>query len=61
MACDWQEAQQILNLPDTPVEQIDPALYKERYDYLFAANEKANGGTLYLQSKVPLFAFVSEF
>uniref|UniRef100_A0A069DP86 Putative mitochondria associated granulocyte macrophage csf signaling molecule n=1 Tax=Panstrongylus megistus TaxID=65343 RepID=A0A069DP86_9HEMI len=42
-----EEAQQILN-----IDKLDPQLIKERYDHLFNINDKAKGGSLYLQSKV---------
>ncbi|KAJ9595904.1 hypothetical protein L9F63_012923 [Diploptera punctata] len=42
-----EEAQQILN-----VEKLDTELIKKNYEYLFNANDKAKGGSFYLQSKV---------
>ncbi|XP_026463928.1 mitochondrial import inner membrane translocase subunit Tim16 [Ctenocephalides felis] len=42
-----EEAQQILN-----VDKLDPELVKKNYEFLFAANDKAKGGSFYLQSKV---------
>ncbi|CDW59309.1 mitochondrial import inner membrane translocase [Trichuris trichiura] len=43
-----QEAIQILNVsPNLEREEI-----KKRYDHLFAVNDKAKGGSLYIQSKV---------
>ncbi|KAK2165067.1 hypothetical protein LSH36_55g04036 [Paralvinella palmiformis] len=42
------EAKQILNLDDID----DPELVKKNYEHLFNINEKAKGGSFYLQSKV---------
>lgn len=42
-----EEAQQILNL-----DKLDPELIKKNYEHLFNVNEKSNGGSFYLQSKV---------
>ena len=42
-----EEAQQILN-----VEKLDPEEIKKKYEHLFAVNDKAKGGSFYLQSKV---------
>ncbi|CAG0887108.1 unnamed protein product [Cyprideis torosa] len=42
------EAQKILNVEDTR----DPSEILERYNHLFKVNEKAAGGSFYLQSKV---------
>lgn len=42
-----EEAQQILN-----VSKIDPEEVQQKYDHLFAVNDKAKGGSFYLQSKV---------
>ncbi|XP_055342757.1 mitochondrial import inner membrane translocase subunit tim16-B-like [Paramacrobiotus metropolitanus] len=44
-----QEACQILNLPG---KRIDPKELTEKYDHLFKVNDKAVGGSFYLQSKV---------
>lgn len=41
------EAKQILNVDDLDKEQI-----LKRYESLFKSNEKSNGGSFYLQSKV---------
>lgn len=41
------EAQQILNVSDLTKEAVDKS-----YEHLFAVNEKAKGGSFYLQSKV---------
>ncbi|XP_044260288.1 mitochondrial import inner membrane translocase subunit TIM16-like [Tribolium madens] len=41
------EAKQILNITNLSKEDVD-----KRYEALFKANEKANGGSFYLQSKV---------
>ena len=49
----FQEAKNILN-----IESIhDPEELDKRYDHLFKVNDKASGGSLYLQSKVthPLY------
>lgn len=43
-----QEAKDILNVSDlTDVEQV-----QKNYDHLFAVNDKSQGGSFYLQSKV---------
>ncbi|NWU97434.1 TI16B translocase, partial [Upupa epops] len=42
-----QEAQQILN-----VSNLNPEEIQKNYDHLFKVNDKAVGGSLYLQSKV---------
>ncbi|KAA0706156.1 Mitochondrial import inner membrane translocase subunit tim16 [Triplophysa tibetana] len=42
-----QEAQQILNISTLTPEEI-----QKNYEHLFKANDKAVGGSLYLQSKV---------
>ncbi|XP_071764529.1 mitochondrial import inner membrane translocase subunit tim16 [Centroberyx gerrardi] len=42
-----QEAQQILNLSTLTPEEIE-----KNYEHLFKVNDKAVGGSLYLQSKV---------
>lgn len=42
-----EEAQQILN-----VEKIDPEEVQKSYEHLFEMNDKAKGGSFYLQSKV---------
>lgn len=42
------EAKQILNVKD--LENLQEVI--KNYDHLFSVNEKANGGSFYLQSKV---------
>ncbi|CAN8012502.1 unnamed protein product [Ixodes pacificus] len=42
-----QEALQILN-----VEKLDPEKIAKNYEHLFQVNDKAKGGSFYLQSKV---------
>lgn len=42
-----EEAQQILN-----VNKVDPEEAQKSYDHLFEVNDKAKGGSFYLQSKV---------
>lgn len=42
-----EEAQQILNLNELSKEEA-----QEKFDHLFKMNDKAKGGTFYLQSKV---------
>ncbi|XP_034835859.1 mitochondrial import inner membrane translocase subunit TIM16 [Maniola hyperantus] len=42
-----EEAMQILNL-----DKLDPEKVKNNYDHLFTANDKAKGGSFYLQSKI---------
>jgi import inner membrane translocase subunit TIM16 len=41
------EAQQILNL-----DKIDPESLQKNYEHLFEVNDKAKGGSFYIQSKV---------
>lgn len=41
------EAKQILN-----ISKLDAETIKKNYEHLFAANDKARGGSFYLQSKV---------
>lgn len=42
-----EEAMQILNL-----EKLDPDRIQNNYEHLFNANDKAKGGSFYLQSKI---------
>ncbi|XP_059480360.1 mitochondrial import inner membrane translocase subunit tim16-B [Neocloeon triangulifer] len=42
-----EEAQQILN-----VDKLDPEEVKKSYERLFSMNDKKNGGSFYIQSKV---------
>lgn len=42
-----EEAKQILNVKD-----LDPKAIQENYEFLFKINDKAKGGSFYLQSKV---------
>lgn len=42
-----EEAQQILN-----VNQMEKEAIQKSYEHLFAANDKAKGGSFYIQSKV---------
>lgn len=42
-----EEAQQILN-----VSKLDPEEVQKQYEHLFNMNDKAKGGSFYLQSKV---------
>lgn len=42
-----EEAQQILN-----VTKLEAAEVEEKYNHLFNVNDKAKGGSFYLQSKV---------
>lgn len=42
-----EEAMQILNL-----DKIDPEKVQKNYDHLFNVNDKAKGGSFYLQSKI---------
>lgn len=42
-----EEAQQILN-----ISKLDPKDVEEKYNHLFNVNDKAKGGSFYLQSKV---------
>ncbi|KRZ19267.1 Mitochondrial import inner membrane translocase subunit tim16-B [Trichinella zimbabwensis] len=44
----YQEARQILNVS----EKLDEAEIEKRYNHLFSMNDKAKGGSFYLQSKV---------
>merc|ERR1712012_316541 len=47
-----EEAKDILNITDTDIYGADREKLYKNYDHLFSVNEKANGGNLYLQSKV---------
>lgn len=42
-----EEAMQILN-----IEKLDPDKIKNNYEHLFSVNDKAKGGSFYLQSKI---------
>lgn len=42
-----EEAQQILN-----ISKLDPEEAQKQFDHLFNMNDKAKGGSFYLQSKV---------
>lgn len=42
-----EEAQQILN-----ISKLEPEDVQKQFDHLFKMNDKANGGSFYLQSKV---------
>lgn len=42
-----EEAMQILN-----IEKLDPEKVRKSYEHLFTANDKAKGGSFYLQSKI---------
>ncbi|VVC94761.1 unnamed protein product [Leptidea sinapis] len=42
-----EEAMQILN-----IDKLDPEKVKKSYEHLFTVNDKAKGGSFYLQSKV---------
>lgn len=42
-----EEAMQILN-----IEKLDPEKVKQSYEHLFTSNDKAKGGSFYLQSKI---------
>ena len=42
-----EEAMQILN-----IEKLDPEKIKHNYEHLFTVNDKAKGGSFYLQSKI---------
>ena len=42
-----EEAKQILN-----VDNLDPEQIQKNYEHLFKINDKAKGGSFYLQSKV---------
>ncbi len=42
-----KEAKQILN-----VNELDKAKVEEKFKHLFEANDKAKGGSFYIQSKV---------
>ena len=46
--CILQEAKNILNIEDIH----DSEVLEKKYDHLFKVNDKASGGSLYLQSKV---------
>lgn len=53
----FQESIQILNV-STP---LNPEEVQKRYDQLFAVNDKAKGGSFYLQSKVRLVNLNNHF
>ncbi|XP_057371513.1 mitochondrial import inner membrane translocase subunit Tim16-like [Daphnia carinata] len=42
-----EEAKEILN-----VDKLEPELVKKNFEHLFSVNDKAKGGSFYLQSKV---------
>ncbi|XP_063832637.1 mitochondrial import inner membrane translocase subunit tim16 [Ostrinia nubilalis] len=42
-----EEAMQILNL-----DKLDPEKIQKNYEHLFSVNDKAKGGSFYLQSKI---------
>ena len=42
-----EEAKMILN-----IEKLDPEAVEKNYEHLFKANEKSQGGSFYIQSKV---------
>ncbi|KAK7079864.1 mitochondrial import inner membrane translocase subunit TIM16 [Halocaridina rubra] len=42
-----EEAKQIINL-----EELDPEKIQKNYEYLFKVNDKKEGGSFYIQSKV---------
>ena len=47
-----EEAKEILNVTDSDIFGADREKLYNNYEHLFSVNEKANGGNLYLQSKV---------
>ena len=47
-----EEAKEILNVTDSDIFGADREKLYKNYEHLFSVNEKANGGNLYLQSKV---------
>ena len=47
-----EEAKDILNITDVDIYGADREKLHKNYEHLFSVNEKANGGNLYLQSKV---------
>jgi len=51
----FKEAKQILNVTDLK----NLAEINEKYETLFKMNEKANGGSFYLQSKVKFAFFIN--
>ena len=42
-----EEAKQILNL-----KSLEPSEVQQRYEYLFTVNDKKDGGSFYIQSKI---------
>lgn len=42
-----EEAMQILN-----VDKLDPELIEKNYKHMFEANDRKNGGSFYIQSKI---------
>ena len=47
MGISLEEAKQILSL-----KSLEPSEIQERYEYLFKVNDKKNGGSFYIQSKI---------
>jgi len=48
----FEEAKDVLNVTDNDIYGADREKLYKNYEHLFSVNEKANGGNLYLQSKV---------
>ena len=46
------EAKQILNLEDASTSSLDKERLTKNFEHLFNVNDKAKGGSFYLQSKV---------
>ena len=47
-----EEAKDILNVTDTDIFSGNRETLHNNYEHLFSVNEKKNGGSFYLQSKV---------
>ncbi len=52
MGMTLDEAKQILNVDRLSLEEVEA-----QYKHLFEANDKAKGGSFYIQSKVSTFQF----
>lgn len=46
---------QILNVETSKASDLKPELVEKNFEHLFQVNDKAKGGSFYLQSKVSLF------
>jgi import inner membrane translocase subunit TIM16 len=51
MGMTLDEAKEILNVDNMTIEEVE-----NKYKHLFESNDKAKGGSFYLQSKVSFFS-----